>query len=172
MLVNIPGGKKMTDRFKWDDKALIPDSVEVTLPAEVTGSEKVKVKFYELSRPDLVGFVAEAIDKKFVNVNDETGDISRTPFKDVEAEQSKLLFKYLAIATKNVHSAEFFENLALTSGGLYALVSMLLTVNHLDEILATGGNWLLLPSVRTMLTEEAEKTESDESLIHQPTTEA
>jgi hypothetical protein len=140
-------------KFKWDDKALIPDSIEIVFPTEVTGKEEVKVKFYEFPRPVLVEFVAEALDKNFVTKNEETGEVSRAPFKQVADEQSELLFKYLAKATRDTQDIKFFKKLALTSGGMYALVEMLLATNHLDEILATGGNWLLLPSVREMMTE-------------------
>jgi hypothetical protein len=155
--------------FKWDDNALIPDSVEVTFQSKDDDKfKKEKVTFYEFPRLTLVEFVTESMDKKFIEIDAETGQpkrdendiIIRRPFGDVADEQAELLFKYLAKASRDVKDIGFFRDLDLTSKGMYALVDMLLSINHLNEILATGGNWLMLPTVREMLS-GAEKVVSE-----------
>ena len=100
-------------KFKWDEKALIRESVEITLPPEVTKSEKIKVRFWEFTRLTLVEFVAEAMDQNFVTKNEETGELTRVPFRTVADGQAELLFKYLAKATKDEQDIEFFRNLDL-----------------------------------------------------------
>lgn len=160
-----------TKKFKWDDKALIPDSLDITFPAEVTGGDATTVKQWELSRPDLVDFVAEAMDRNFIKeIKQEDGTVKteRTPFKTVAGDQETLFFKYLAKSSRGTKDEKFYKNLKLGAGGLIALVEAFLELNHLDEIMASGGNWFMLPTIRQMLS-EAEK-ESSES--QKPTTEA
>lgn len=147
-----------SNTFKWDDKALVPDSVEVNFPLPSGGKEKVT--FYEFPRMVLVEFIAESMEKKFIETEedgqpkkDENGIIVRRPFGDVADEQSDLLFKYLAKASRGAKDIDFFKEADIPSKGMYALVDMIMSINHLDEILATGGNWLMLPTVREMLSE-------------------
>jgi hypothetical protein len=155
-----------TKKFKWDDSALVPDFVDVTFPTEVTGGEPETVRQWELSRPDLVDFVSEAMDRNFVQeVEKEVEGVmqkvtERIPFKKVSADQEALLFKYLAKSSRGAKDEKFYKNLKLGAGGLIALVDMFLQLNHLDEITASGGNWFMLPTIRQMLS-EAEKDESE-----------
>ena len=150
-------------KFKWDDTALVPDSVEITFPAEVTGKEAEAVTQYELSRPDLVDFVAEAMDKKFIKeVETEVDGVKqlvteRLPFKVVASDQEVLLFKYLAKSSRGTRDDKFYKSLKLGAGGLYALIDMFLQLNHLEEIMASGGNWFMLPTIRKMMSEAAEE---------------
>ena len=58
-------------KFQWDDSVLVPESLEITFPTEVTGGEPVTVMHYELPRIELVNFVTEGIDKKFINEVDQ-----------------------------------------------------------------------------------------------------
>jgi hypothetical protein len=144
-----------TKKFKWDDKALIPDAMEITFPAEVTGGDAVTVKQWELGRSELVDFVVEAMDKQFV---DDEG--KRIPFKDVATDQEGLFWKFMSKSSRGVKDEQFYQNLMLGAGGLIALVDAFLQLNHLDEIMASGGNWFMLPTIRQMLL-EAENVNSE-----------
>ena len=160
-----------TKKFKWDDKALIRDSLIITFPIEVTDGDVETVKQWELCRSDLVDFVAEAMDKKFiqeVEQPDGTTITERLSFESVAEGQEALLWKFMAKSSQGVRDETFYKNLKLGAGGLIALVDAFLQLNHLNEIMASGGNWFMLPTIRQMLLEAA--TESSES--PKPTLEA
>ena len=160
-------------KFVWDDSVLVPDSLEIIFPTEVTGGEPVTVIHYELARVELVNFVAEGIDKKFVHEVEKEIDgekqmiVERTPFKDVVAEQETLLFKYLAKSSRGKQTAKFYAGLQLGAGALIALIDAFLKLNHLEEITASGGNWFLLPTIRAMVSGADGNSESQK-----PTSEA
>jgi len=159
-----------TKKFKWDDKDLIRDFMDITFPAEVTGGDAETVKQWELCRSDLVDFVAEAMDKKFVQEvlqPDGTTTTERISFRDVAKDQEGLFWKFLAKSSQDVKDEKFYKNLKLGAGGLIALIDAFLQLNHLDEIMASGGNWFMLPTIREMLLEAG--NEKSESL--KPTTE-
>ena len=143
-------------KFEWDNTALIPDSMEVTFPAEVTGEEAETVKQWELSRPDLISFVAAAMEKKFV---DDKGE--RLSFETVADSQETLLWEYMAKSSREAKDESWYKSLRLGTGGLIALVEAFLELNHLEEIMASGGNWFMLPTIRQILSEaESESSES------------
>jgi len=145
--------------FKWDNTALIPDSQEVTFPKEITpDKEDVKLKLIEFPKPVLVNFVNEAIDVQFIN-STEGHEGERLPFKEVEPKQWAMLTKYLAEAVRGEKDQAWFESLSLTSNGIIALVDLLIKINHLTEIVSSGGNYFMLPTVITVLSEAA-KVES------------
>jgi hypothetical protein len=160
-------------KFQWDDSVLVPESLEITFPAEVTGSDPVTVIHYELPRVELVNFVTEGIDKKFITEVEKEIDgvkqmvVERTKFKEVVAEQEALLFKYLAKSSRGKQPEKFYAKLQLGAGALIALVDAFLKLNHLEEITASGGNWFMLPTIRAMLSEADANSESQK-----PTSEA
>jgi hypothetical protein len=162
-----------TKKFKWDDKALVPDSINITFPEEITGKEVETVRQWELARPDLVDFVAEATGKVFTKeIEKEIDGVKqmipeRIPFKTVATDQEALFFKYLAKSSRGVKDEKFYKNLKLGAGGLIALIDMFLQLNHIDEIMASGGNWFMLPTIRVMLSE----AENEESESQKPTLE-
>lgn len=176
----------MSTKFQWDDSALIPESVEVNYPVEFkedgTVKKTEKILHFELARPDLVKFIAEALDKNFIREVEKDFDgekktvQERVPFREVEAEQSKLLFEGLAKSTRGKKDAEFFANLNIGARGMDALVEMFFSLNHIQEVTATGGNWLMLPTVREALSEaetaETKTTEDQSSESQTPTLEA
>ena len=159
-------------KFQWDDSVLVPESLEITFPTEVTGGDPVTVMHYELPRIELVNFVTEGIDKKFISEVEREVDgvkqmvMERTAFKDVVAEQEAMLFKYLAKSSRGKQTAKFYAGLQLGAGALIALVDAFLKLNHLEEITASGGNWFMLPTIRAML------AEADNSESQKPTLEA
>jgi hypothetical protein len=175
----------MTNKFQWDDSALVPESVEVNYPAEFKEDGSVKktdkVLHFELARPDLVAFIADALDKNFIKEVEKEIDgekktvTERIPFREVEAEQSRLLFDGLAKSTRGKKDAEFFEKLEIGARGMDALVEMFFALNHIQEVTATGGNWLMLPTVRAISeaeTAETKTTEDPSSESQTPTSEA
>ena len=160
-------------KFQWDDSVLVPESLEITFPTEVTGTEPVTVIHYELPRVELVNFVTEGIDKKFITEVEKEIDgvkqmvMERSSFKAVVAEQEALLFKYLAKSSRGKQTEKFYAKLQLGAGALICLVDAFLKLNHLEEITASGGNWFMLPTIRAMLSEADANSESQK-----PTSEA
>lgn len=172
-----------TAKFQWDDKALIPETVEINYPVEFKDDGSVKktekVHHFELARPDLVSFIAGAIDKHFFIETEEEVDgekqkvTKRRPFTEVADEQAALLFDGLAKTTKGKKDAEFFTGLRLGPNGMNAIVEMFFSLNHIQEVIATGGNWLMLPTVREAISaEETQETKNPGSESPKPTLEA
>jgi hypothetical protein len=153
----ISGGNTLAEKtFKWDNNSLIPDTLDVTFPKEITPDETdVKIKLVEFPKPVLVSFVNEAIEVKFIN---EAGD--RLAFSEVEDKQWEMLTKYLAEASRGVKDQDWFKSLKLTSKGIIALVEAIISINHLTEIVSSGGNYFMLPTVIAVLS-EANRVESD-----------
>lgn len=154
-------------KFQWDDSVLTPDSITVNFSKLTTKDEDAAVEFYELPRQTLVEFVAESLEKKIYETgedgkltkDDEGKEIKRS-FKQVELEHSKFLFKYLSKSTRGKRPEKFFESLELTATMLTGLVDMLLKLNHIEEVLATSGNWLMLPMMRDLFAEAAITSEN------------
>jgi hypothetical protein len=163
-------------KFKWNDSALVPEVIEVNYPTKFNEDGTVatteNVVHTELVRKDLVEFIAEALDKNFIREvevevdGEKTTKPERIPFKEVEAEQAGLLFKYLAKTTKGKKDAKFFEKLEIGARGMDALVEMFFELNHIQEVTATGGNWLMLPTIRQAMSEvEAQESESQKPTL-------
>jgi hypothetical protein len=146
--------------FEWDDSALIPESVEVTIP--LAEGKKKKITFYELPRIELVNFIREGVEAKFIK-EPETEDEKPTSlgFAVIEELQLKLMCKYLSKLCREVETPEFFLGLAWHPKMINAFAHLLVTINRIEEIIATGGNWLMLPTVHEMLSAAPE--ESSES---------
>lgn len=160
---------KEEKKFKWNPECLQRDEFEVDLGA--ADPKGTPFKLYEMSRTPLLAFVEECIDKKFI---DAEGD--RLPFTQVEKEQAEVLHKYLSESTKtpgllqkgdynpdkdlNFRSAEFFASLDIPARAFGDLIEGWFACQHLEEILATGGNWLMLPTVREI--QRRSEAEDDE----------
>jgi hypothetical protein len=143
-------------QFKWNPECLVPSSIDIDFgPADPGGPFILR----ELSRTDLLTFINECIEKKFIKEDGE-----REAFGVVVKEQEEVINKYFALATsygdeKNKRTPEFFATLEIPTMAYGDLIEAFFNVNHLDEILATGGNWLMLPTVREIQkqTEASEK---------------
>lgn len=144
-------------KFKWDSSCLERDECEIDLRnADPSGRP---FKFYELARTQLLKFVEECIDKDFLNDKGE-----REEFTKIAGEQAEVLHRYFSESTKtpsllqkgeydpaadkNYRSPEFFAGLDIPTRAFGNLVECYFQVQHLEEILATGGNWLMFPTVR------------------------
>lgn len=155
----------MKSKYQWDIAALVPEVIEVDFAKLTDKEEPQEVKFYEFTRTDLTTFVEESLALKVIETEkdgtpkkDEQNNEIRKPFRDVEKEHSAFLFKWLAVGTRNAKKADYFEKLPLTATAIAALVNMLLKLNHVDEVLATSGNWLMLPTVMEFLAAADEKS--------------
>lgn len=148
----------MGKEFKWNPDCLIPDEATVDF-----GKADPKGPFVmrELSRTDLLAFVVECIDKEFVDAEGK-----RDPFAQIAAQQADVLNRYFAASTSygdkdNKRTAEFFAKVDIPTRAYGDLIELFFDLNHLDEIMATGGNWLMLPRVREIQKQaEAEEEKS------------
>lgn len=146
-------------KFAWDDSALIPTTIDIDFASLLTGKDAAdaKVTFHEFPRSELVAFMEESLEKK-IYVPDPTGKLEedgsvamiKLPFKDVESDHSAFLFKYLSIGCRGQRKAAWFEKLPLTISGITALVDMLLKLNHIEEVMASQGNFMMLPTLRDL----------------------
>lgn len=165
-------------KFQWDADALTPDVVKIDF-AKLTGTKDAEViTFYEFSRTELTDFVAGSLELKIFETEpdgsvkkDAEGVDIRKKFSEVADEHSAFIFKALATATRSEKDEKFFADLPITAKGMAALVDMLLKLNHVDEVLATSGNWLMLPTVMEILGQAAD-AKSNESESQRTTSEA
>ena len=148
------------DEFVWDDSALQPATVDIGYPTK-DGTDKVT--HYELSRTDLVEFIAAALDTDFMREVEKDGQTiqERIPFAEVSKGQLDLFFKYMAKSTRGAKKPEFFEKLEIGARGMEALVTMFMKLNHVAEVISTAGNWFMLPSVREAMNSPEEETSSE-----------
>ena len=161
----------MSKSFEWDDSALIPDSVEVNMPTK-DPKAKEKITFYELPRIELIAFIKEGVDTKFVKEPEKEGDLPKAvEFAIVEETQLKVMCKYLAKSCRGAKDEDYFISLDWHPGMIKAFASLLTELNHLEEIMVSGGNWLALPAVSEALS-AANKTAVEESESQKPTLQA
>lgn len=167
----------MKKNFVWDETVLIPESVTIPFPlldktgAPVQDDGKTKtedVVFREFTRTDLIAFMKEEKDLQVVRTLEEkekkidpvTGDeievpkLERIPFDEVAAQHSDFVFKWLSKMTRGAKPPKFFEDLDIGTRGLGALVKMMSEVNHIEEVLASAGNWLMLPRIQEVLSQD------------------
>lgn len=156
--------------FQWDASALLPDYAEVP---DLYGKNEVLI-LTEFPRTVLNDFIEECLNKDLsmteeIEVPSEvdgeppvkTAVKKQMPFVEVAKQQAEGIFKYLSLATGNKQDAEYFRAAPMTSNGLGKLVELLYDLNHLDDILAARGNYLLLPSIY-----QAYKTEAAERMAN------
>ena len=155
--------------FEWDASALLPDYAEVP---DLHGADEI-ITLSEFSRTTLNEFIEDCLNRD-LSVEEEIeipSDIEgeeptrrkikkSLPFVEVAKQQSEGVFKYLSLATGGKQNEDYFRSAPLTSNGLGKLVELLYDLNHLDDILAARGNYLLLPSIY-----QAYKTEAAERVV-------
>lgn len=148
-------------KLVWDDSALERDSAEITFTVKAKkGAEpiKEKVMFYELSRTQLSNYLN---DIEGITVQKPPAN-GKKEFEQISNETLALVFKYLSLSTDGAKSAEWFEQLALTSSATGRVIGFMHQLNHVEEILVSQGNWAALPSVTAMLAgQNQEKPASD-----------
>lgn len=172
--------------FVWSDGALIPAALTINIPlfntdgtmqmeSDAPGAKPKTeaVRFYELPRKKLVQFLAdstglkvieelEEMEDRFDPVSGDTVQVHKTkklPIEQVANEHSDLFFIWLAEMTNGAKTAQYFEDLPIGSNGIAALVEMFMEVNHVNEVLASSGNWLMLPEIQKVLRKPEEGEE-------------
>lgn len=152
--------------FAWDDSALVPESVTTNIPNPEGGS-KEKITFYELPRLELVSFIKEGVEAKFVKEpeNEDEKPVN-LEFSVVEEMQINLMCKYLSISCRKVKDEEYFKALPWHPNMIKAFAKLLVDLNHIEEIVTTGGNWLMLPAVsEVLLVAQGESSESQKPTL-------
>jgi hypothetical protein len=135
--------------FKWDANALLPDQVTIDFGDK---KDPDKVVFYEFPRTELLEFVEGASANKLMNDKNE-----RRTIKEVSGDQTTFLCYWLSKSCRDVKPPEFFAERISYFTATIKFVEMLTALNHTDEIIASGGNWLALPAVLEFLQKEKVK---------------
>jgi hypothetical protein len=157
-------------QFQWDENALIPSEITVDFK-KIDPEHGDVVVFYELPRVHLMEFVSSSLDLQVYETNEDgtvklkegTETPTKRPITEVEKDSSKHLFKYLALSSRGKKDEKFFEKLPLTTVAIGKLTEMLLEINHVQEIIATSGNWLMLPTMLEMYAEAKSESESPQA---------
>lgn len=150
--------------FRFDAKAFLRDSATIELPLDPNDPTKVeKITFRELSKTDFEKFVQDVFQINIVENPDADEDHrKRKDFEKLAEEVSGPLKKWLAKSSGKDEAFfdTFEENFSMRAFGL--LLQVLYEVNHVEEVLATGGNLALLPTVQKIMEAEPETQESQE----------
>ena len=133
--------------FKWDASVLTPSKQDIEINGET-------ITLIEFPRTVTEQFIIESIEKKLSKEEkykdddgvEQTRNV-RIPMKDVLSQQSELVNRYLSKATKGVKTPKFFETAEFTANAYGHLVELLFELNHIEDILAVGGNWLVVPNI-------------------------
>ena len=156
----------MAKTFKWDAAALERSQTE---PIDLLGNGETVV-FYELPRSVTMDFIKEAQDVRLLKpgkvkeyVKDDDGNETeaftekdgevRMSLDEIEEKQRRFVAKYLSLSTKGTydgtpsHTEDYFIDSPLTANQFGQLVRLIFELNHVDDILSAGGNWLLLPTI-------------------------
>ena len=142
----------MAVKFSWDTSALVREVVTLNIEGD-------DITFTEFSKSNCDKFLAECVETK---VTEEIPDpdnegktlFKRRPVSEVTKQQTTLINKWLAVASGK--DAKFFAKLedTISSWAYGHLVEMLFSINHVNDILAIGGNYLLLPTALEVARQE------------------
>lgn len=154
--------EKQSPSFRFDAKAFLRDSAVIELPIDPNDESKVeKITFRELSKTDFESFVQDVFQINVVeNPDAEEDKRKRKDFEKLAEEVSGPLKKWLAKSSGKDEAFfdEFEKNFSMRAFGI--LLQVLYEVNHVEEVLATGGNLALLPTVQKIMEVEPESQES------------
>jgi hypothetical protein len=160
-----------TKTFRWGPEAMQPETIEVPYPNGATITHK------ELSRKKLFLFIDDinktdlkpTYEKRMIElVNpennvaqvDDAGEVIKVErtvrvepvVTKVAEEKVKLICKWLAETAQGDFKPKYFEDMDELTGRTFGnLIEMLFELNHVDEILSTSGNLLMLPLIRPTL---------------------
>ena len=135
--------------YKWNPECLVPETATVDLGKDLDPGGPFE--FRELPRTDLLSFIDHCVNNKFTN---EAGD--RLPFLEIYKKQEAMINDYLSRSTgkkgdPNFRPVKFFETLEVPPRVYGDFLELLYQINHLEEILGTGGNLLMLPTLREVM---------------------
>jgi len=148
------------NEFKWDDSALIPATLTVDFtPLLPEGSsEPAKVTFHEFSRTELTAFMTDGMLSNVFEMEedgitakrDTQGLPIKRPFEAVEKYNSQILFEHLSVSTGRAKPPEFFAGLRFTASTMAAFLDAWMKMQHIEEVIATSGNWMMLPTITNL----------------------
>lgn len=152
--------------FNWSPDALLPETITMTwfIGTNDDGSLKTEdVTHTELNRTDLLNFIKEGMDTRLIVIKTVEGvDIEESmPFSDQWHRQLGILYKFLAKTSSK--DQKWFESRQLGAKGMTAVIQMMFQLNHIEEVIATGGNLFLLPSIKQIT--EAVDFESQKPIL-------
>jgi hypothetical protein len=150
--------------FRWDESALEPSTI--TIPAGFLGTE-TDVTLYEFPKTVLNEFLAEGSSGQLLEdteidnpyFDEEVGETEENPRRikskrvkpvpQVAEERRKVLCKYLALAARDPRiTSEVFEKALNEDKTTYSadayLAKILFDINHLDALINSQGNCLIL----------------------------
>src|SRR5579863_2678989 len=139
----------MKSNFKWDAEALDRDTITITLKDE-------EVTFTELPRKDALAFITESQqipmsqpllgpDKQPVK-NEKNEDVMEMlPLANRYGDHADLIFKTLSQMTGGKKTPKYFADLDMGLEGITQFADLILTLNHVEDILGSAGNLFLLP---------------------------
>lgn len=140
----------MSKKFKFDVSALSPESVTIKLNDQT-------ITFFEFGNEVLYQFIDECVSPpQKENDNDK---VEQTTFAENALKSTDLIYKYVALASTldESISAQFLKDLNLPPRAIGQLADMLWELNHLSDLLPTGGNFMVLPTIWRIRKDE-EKT--------------
>jgi hypothetical protein len=149
------------NKFVWDADDLIPSEVTIKFPPIKDGKpdytapaeKQEEVTFYELPNLKLLQFVTESENMVIYQPSPEDTPTERKgkyrPVQDVGREHSDFLNKWLSISCRGARSPEWFEQQELGVSAVIKLCDMISQINHVIEIMASQGNWFMLPLMQT-----------------------
>jgi hypothetical protein len=139
-------------KFSWDASALVREIVTISIEGE-------ELIFTEFSKSNCDRFLSECVETKVTEEVPDPDNAGKTLFKrrpvsEVTKQQSALVNKWLAVASGK--DIKFFTRLeeTISSWAYGHLVEMLFSINHVNDILAIGGNYLLLPTALEVARQE------------------
>lgn len=155
------------NNFTFDAADLIPDEYRID---DFAGTGNA-VTFREFSKTNLENYITEVQEKSFLQtdehgeiVKDEDGNPKRVEFSKVSRESYDMLMKHFAVAAnEDFADEEFFRSLDLSPKAVGRLVDLLHQLNHLDEIMMSGGNYSMLPMVKKWAEQSDLQTQNSEA---------
>lgn len=152
-------------KYRYDASAFVKESIRIEVPEVDNPKAKRELTFTELSHSQLHEMVHELFDiNQLKTVGEGEGaHTQRKTFDELATEVTKPLIKWLSISTGE--DQKYFEKLchSLSTSGVSKLIEILHEVNHIEEILQTGGNLMMLPVVQRIMKVANEPSESQES---------
>lgn len=144
-----------TPTFRFSDEDFVRSAITVKLPVDPDKPEETEdVTFREFSKKNFEKFVMEVFNiNSYENPEAEEKDRKRKPFDKLSQEVSEPLCRWLAVSSGK--DVKYFEKLqdSMSIFGFGRLLDVLSEVNHVEAILATGGNLSMLPMVTKIMDE-------------------
>lgn len=155
------------NNFTFDASDLIP---EVHKIENFAGTDKT-VTFREFSKTNLESYITEVQEASYLEkdddgnvIRDEDGNPKRSPFSEASKKSYDMIMKYLAVAAEEDYAdEEFFRSLELSPKAVGRLVELINHLNHIQEILMSGGNYSVLPWVRDAVLESENQGQTSQA---------